>query len=271
MSYYTKREIDDILKCSFCKIKFVEVVKLIPDCGNSICGYCYDEGTTLVNSQTKFKCKICDEEHSIPNKGFPDNKILLNLLQNEAKERPLTNQAKALKSSVEALNEKMTKLELFDQSIEINSHCEQLEIDVYTAAESAIQFIRKLEKTLMNEIDQYRSNLLGSKFVNTKKYLEKLSNEVRSFSNEWWHYFTNIDALRTDAEIEQAHKTINEFTLRIANSEKQLRNKLFNGFIMMFEAHDNYNRNTELIGRHLFQECIADETFIRKIDNFFVQ
>ena len=31
--------------CPFCKVMFSEVVKLIPDCGNFICGACYDELT----------------------------------------------------------------------------------------------------------------------------------------------------------------------------------------------------------------------------------
>ena len=91
--FYEKETIDRLLYCSFCGVRFSDVVKLIPECGNSICGECHDGlRDELETLPAQYTCKACGEgDHLFPTKGVPSNKSLMELAKTTPSERPLAN------------------------------------------------------------------------------------------------------------------------------------------------------------------------------------
>ena len=154
--FYEKEKIDRLLCCSFCVHQFSDVVKLIPECGNSICGECEDQlRDELENLPAKYTCKACGEEgHLFPKKGFVNNKSLMNLIKTAPSERPLSKEAKKVRELAERVDEEMKRLESFDPEQYIREHFEQLESEVNEAAESAVKHINEIQRDEREERDE---------------------------------------------------------------------------------------------------------------------
>ena len=83
--FLSEKEIDEVLACPNCNEK-LEEGKFLP-CGESVCAKCIDkiiednekrrEGE---ESHREIKCQFCNEQHLIPLKGFPSNKIISKLI-----------------------------------------------------------------------------------------------------------------------------------------------------------------------------------------------
>ena len=126
--------------CPFCRNKFSDVVKLIPDCGNFICGACCQELADDLDVWKRYKCEACNDHHMLPGNGFPVCKQLVGLLRHSA-EKPLSEQAKKLKLLIENVQEDLARLEAFDPKDHIEHHCLQLEHEVSQTAASAVKHI----------------------------------------------------------------------------------------------------------------------------------
>ena len=64
---------------SDCKL-YLENPIILPCCGSTICKE--HENDIEKKNYGKFKCPICNQQESIPQKGFPINKKIMNLINN---------------------------------------------------------------------------------------------------------------------------------------------------------------------------------------------
>ena len=196
--FYDHKEIDQGLKCSFCGAKFSDVVKLIPQCGNSICGDCYEALTEELADSRQFSCKACDHEaHKMAEEGLPNNKAVLQLLQVRPLEKGLNDKTKRLKSSISDLQQRVELLKSVDADAEINTYCDILESEVTLSLASAIKHLRTLSDDMLSEISSYRSGLLADLKSPTtlkgdlKQARDKLANlprEFESLKKKWSGY-----------------------------------------------------------------------------------
>ena len=90
---YSSDEIDEELKCSLCHEKFTDVVKLLPGCGESICGRCYEE----LRGARELECRVCRQVHTMPAGGLVDCKGLARMLKRRRIARPLREDARVLR------------------------------------------------------------------------------------------------------------------------------------------------------------------------------
>ena len=187
--YYKPEEIDESLKCSICHLQFVDVVKLLPDCGESICGDCFDALKSEVNESGEFMCQVCQETHLMPKKGLADNKSVLKMLKSTKMEKPLSEQATTLKSALKSIESQIEAIRAFNGADHVNHHCDQLEIQVQDAIESAAKRLSQVEEDLLKQINEYRQRCLDSmptvsnsqNHCETDPDLELLSKEVGLF------------------------------------------------------------------------------------------
>ena len=141
--YYSSDSVEQILKCDYCKESFVEVVKLVPDCGSSICELCYDSVRDSTNALNEFRCRACGETHEIPPNGLGDVKLLMDMLKIKQAAKPLNDKERELKLLLERVNGRIRNLRSFDGQEEINAYCDMLQIEVIEAVESACMHINK--------------------------------------------------------------------------------------------------------------------------------
>ena len=58
--------VEEMMKCSFCKQRFINLIKQVPECAESICGECYEEVKNMASDSGEYKCKVCQEVHLMP-------------------------------------------------------------------------------------------------------------------------------------------------------------------------------------------------------------
>ena len=266
--------VEDILKCSFCSVKFTNVVKLIPDCGNSICGECYEKLRTTVTSTNQYHCLECKTSHIMLKNGLGDNKGLLKMLQLKTKEKALNNKEKMLKGLIERVQEKVKKLKSIDEGEEINSHCDELVKEVTEAVDGATKHLNKLGNELVEQINRFRNETLNSRKdmspgQSNKRFkrddetqasvnaaggapksseLELLSTEIGEFGKEWNEFFTQITKTASEDEMEKAQNQVRDFEVKIKNLESQIRGDLFNKRMLRFQLNKEFYQSNDHIG-----------------------
>ena len=253
--FYEYNDVDDQLKCSYCATKFIDTVKLVPDCGSSICEECYREIREQVDDSSYFECRSCHgDRHLMPKNGLPDNKIAMNLLRMRPNEKPMSEKAKNLKASISELQAKIGRLRSFDPGREIHSYCDQLEREVTEAAENVIRLVDEQKMNYLKKIDLYRSELLNtsSKKVTGLKsdlanqrlnqYLARLDEDVGDFSINWTSYFNQMRITVSDAEIDRALAEANQHSFNVSQTEKRFRKNAFNKQYMSFTKYDLSNK-----------------------------
>ena len=224
---YNPDAVDKTMKCSsvLCKRDFVDVIKLMPECGLSICGRCYERIDEDIDSQSKqYKCKACGKIHLMPENGLPDNKGLLGILNEKNFEKPLSDQAKSLKAQVELIQSRLQDLNTFDGIEYINNNCSSLELEITVAAESARKHIDKMEESLLKKINDYCQECLDSLHnESSNQSLEALTSETDTFIHKWTSSFTRLDVLASEKEIDEAMSEANTLDSRIQSLETELR------------------------------------------------
>ena len=230
--------------CPFCRTKFSDVIKLIPDCGSFICGACFDELSESLDGSKRFKCRVCDHHHVLPENGLWNCKMLLNLVRHPI-EKPLNEQAKKLRLRIENVQEELSKLDSFDPRELLEHRCVQLEHEISLAAESAVKHIHEIEAGLLKQIKEYHQRCLDSFATQTsqsptgqlrvplsneaKLDLDSLTKEIRDFNSKWNDYFKRLNALASDSELEAAISQTDTFRARIRTLDQEITDQALSG------------------------------------------
>jgi hypothetical protein len=168
-----EKDVKDDLECPICKNRF-EIPKNLP-CGHLICNLCEIK---ILNKT--FYCKICNQEHFVPEKGLPINhflrKFLINSTFKEINSEAYINTMKCFdraKSSFQKLKENVKNKETV-----VKERCELIRNNIDIKAESII-----------NRIQEYRQDLLQQIDKQEKKFLRK--NEFEEYLTEFENKYEN--------------------------------------------------------------------------------
>ena len=144
--FYEEAKINDIIKCPHCKKIFTDPRML--ECGESMCNSCI---MLLLNKRkTGLRCKICDQFHEMPKKGFIKSLRLAKLVEikpNEAKNSKVPTE---FKSVLNTINEK-TNLNTDKNSL--REHCDFVRSTVEVEVENWYQHIDKFQCEFIKLID----------------------------------------------------------------------------------------------------------------------
>ena len=264
--FYEKEKIDRLLFCSFCEHRFSDVVKLIPECGNSICGECEDQlRDELENLPAKYTCKACGEGkmHLFLANGLPNNNVLMEMVKTTPSERSLSEQAKKLRELVGRVDEEIKRLHSFDPDQCIREHFDQLEDQVNESADSAVKHINEIRSDLLREIQEHRKEcqdsvsarlagqLKASKEQSSKLQLEiaKLSRDKSEFVPKWNSYFQKADSYASDKEITTALDQAQDVLQQIEKCNQASKLEATNQKMIQFEANNLFLQARDHLGK----------------------
>ena len=223
--------IEKTLRCSFCAERFSDTIKLIPDCGNSICGNCFDN---LKSSQSgRFQCLACQAYHTLKNGDMPDNLALKQLLDHNKDK--LDEHARILMPLIAEMQEKVSTLKVsLDDDENVNKCCDELKAEVEEAFQKAFEHLISLKDDLLDEISSYRQK--GAKqlyasddqSIRIKKQLTELSDEIVDYGQQWGNYFKRKDKVAGKDELDEAQREAKEYSFRMAQIEKKIKSKASN-------------------------------------------
>ena len=290
--FYEVEKVQKHLCCTFCDHQFSDVVKLIPECGNSICGECEDQlRDKLDKLPAQYTCKACGEEdHTFVAKGLPINKSLMDLVKTAPRERPLSDQSKKLRELIEKVDEEIQKLTSFIPEQYISEHFDQLEDEVNEAAESGIKHLNEIRSDLLRQIQERRQECLDALLVKSsirmketkeppvnetaqlstqlqardtpsklQQKIGKLSRETSEFVHKWEGYFKRVESYASEQEIagalDQAEAVLQEIEKFGEASKLEATKERW----IRFEANNLFSKTKHHLGKLASYSVTNDE------------
>ena len=170
---------------------------------------------------------------------------------NNVKEKstgPISEQATALSAQIAQLIRKLDDLKQFNAQELINNSCDQLELDVIEAVESAHKRINDLEKEWMEEIKDYREKCLSSWSPASTKDLEEISLETERFNAKWTDYCNGLKTETSEREVKFALYDSQRFLARIEIVKSDLMKAAFGGIKLEFKQNEAFLLSKKYIG-----------------------
>ena len=143
-------KIYNLLKCRLCQNK-LNVSRVLP-CGNTICQTCVESSST--SNPKRFQCSLCSKKHTMPDEGFPSNKIVQKLLSMQPFQVSRGKFFEELRKDLNELQAKISSLSTRFDYIPKN-YCKRLRNEVELADKSQLTDPRIYEKAL-EVIDSYQ-------------------------------------------------------------------------------------------------------------------
>ena len=249
--FFRSAEIEEDLMCAYCKKKFVDVVKIVPSCGESICGDCYEELKEGMEESFTFKCQACKKSHKMSEDGFIDNRSLSRMLKRQKIDKPLTEEAAKLKRMVNALEAQVRGLQSFDEQDYIHHHCDQLEVEVIEEINSLVKQLNEIEEDLLKQIREYRKRCLDAMTTRSTKRSQAneqdqtfesidVREEIDKFQARWNEYFNQADVIVKNIDIDDALKEAKDLEIRLHSLERALKSNALDGQILSFKANHSF-------------------------------
>ena len=258
----------DLLKCNYCQLSFVDVVKIVPDCGALICGTCHDD-LNISSSNRTFECQSCGKQHTMHQEGLADVKPIMQMLKLKP-ESPVaaSDQSNEFKSMVEEVRERIARLESFDSQEEINTYCDQLKLQVTEALESSIKQANKLHGDMLKQIDQYRDKLLQEqvsavKEPHVKQELVDLSKQLDELS------LRGGEPVQCQYDIQAANNRVKEIAEKLKFVKNKLMAEAIDSQFLRFRSDQDPDRIANQFGR-LVLENTANGNSVKGILDFVI-
>jgi len=182
-------QVKNLFDCKQCDQLLVDPVTL--QCGFSVCKRHIDE---LLESSSKesntFLCKLCDDEHCIPKKGFAINKSIqsaLDIKLNTLKLNPVyeeckseINDAKNNIQKIENLDPENYSFEYFEElKRQVDLRREQLKLALDNNSDEIIQSIERTKENFIKLSKECKS--LSTEIEKSKEELNKLIDRFDTF------------------------------------------------------------------------------------------
>jgi len=211
--YFEEEIITNLLKCDHCQasLKWNGLPKTLP-CGKIICDTC-EWSLLLISNNSNFKCSLCNEEHSLPEKGFAISKLAASLIL----AKPKDFNKKKCEYFVNNLNKLESIINEFefhcDHGIEvIRVNCDSRKISLNLNKNSVE--ISNDDENLFNIVETYKNVCISSHLKNKDLYKEKvnkLRDNIYKFINETEVVLDDHIILnKFIAEVERLHNKIVE-------------------------------------------------------------
>jgi len=224
------------LNCIKCKQRLDEP-RILP-CGETICDYCF---ITIEVKNNKFKCFLCNEDHLMPEKGFPINKRLLRILDLKSKEVYRSKEVKQLKENLNVIQEDINKLSFaIDNGIDrIKELCLDLKNKVQLKTEEAIEQLNEHNKEMIKEIEEFEKYSVICYQANEKANNEfrKTKQDLEEFNLKWNEYLKQT--VISDEDVSGAIAKASELGKKAEQELDNLNEFIFKCGEMKFEKNEN--------------------------------
>ena len=271
--YYSSNSIEEVLKCSQCRLKFTDVVKLIPECGHSICGQCHSSAKDPSKQTNEIKCRTCNRVIVISGNGLPDNKTVMEVLKLQPQEKALTPTSQSLKKLIGEVELKLAELRTFDEQARIQTYCDQLEHTVQKAVEELLAHAKLLANSLLKQINEYRKSQLSSARNPSKRIrmsneaesadvdqkMVDLSKEIDELAQKWKQHFADISKAESEDDVEDAKEVFLRHRDRLDELKFEIVNKAFNRRFMRFRINESTLRSTKFLGEFIYENTIEGD------------
>ena len=261
--FYEQSDIADLLRCEHCKQFYdeYEPPKILPCCEKTICGKCVEIVQKNIKNN-KFKCISCNEEDTMPRKGFLVNKQIAKLIEKQPKDIHRGDEAEKLKSNIKSLEETLKKylFEIENGEYLIKEDCKELERQVQLAKEKRIEEIEKQTDVLLKQINGFQETCI-QKYNEMKEPEQKAGGLINEVNNVIQHNKTYLQQLTLrDNETINSNNKLKEIKDKLETKREQLKVKMFDNKSMKFEPN-NTPIDVNLLG-------ILQETTVSTVINF---
>ena len=248
--FYEEKPILNMLKCSFCKEPFIDIIKCLP-CGQSICVDCSSQ--LQVNNYREFKCKQCNLTHKMPKRGLPNLSQFMKLL--EIKSKPVSRGPKAeeLRQFIFLLNNEKSEFKYVFNNKEkaIRTYCDSLRYEVTVNHESAVEHLNTLLKEKIKQIDDYEQELLDFNSNKTKQNEENesketITNEIDSFTREWQNYLEQVSL--DEKEILKANEKAAKLKEKLEECQRDFSDFVFKNNYLKFNENETFHKSNGHLG-----------------------
>ena len=256
--YYDSNVVEIVLTCTFCRSKFSGLVHLIPECGNSICAECHEDLKAELDSEAKYKCRVCSAFHTMPQPGLALNNALMHMLQVKPEQKALPENALKLKQDIEYARSKAERLELIDEAEEINTHCDILALQISEAVESGVKHLNRVGQDMLKDVEEYRARLLGnSSSANFRRYsndpdyfkaVGRLKKQITTCGKRWNERFSSITQLVRDTEIEAARYQVKNLSEDLNDLEVKMKDLMFQERVLRFRVDSKFCLRNDNLG-----------------------
>jgi hypothetical protein len=135
-------------------------------------------------------CPLCKDYHDFPaNFQFPLCKQIKDLLMQQPKEVYRGVLAETLKSNLNDIRLKINELsgDITDSLEKIKIHCQLLRKEVNQTTDYALKYIQEVNKNMINEIDDYESELMKPFEINKNADTELaiFIDDLNNFHIQW--------------------------------------------------------------------------------------
>lgn len=241
MSAYPRTDLEELLKCKVCKIKFThkDEPKSLP-CGHTICNGCDDSIDSRMKSIEKrtFKCLVrsCKREHVKPAEGLPSNQLAIKLVSLQPKEIYRGDNMESLKTHLATIEQLVSRLNIVAGSgvMKINEYYSQLKVKLSQAADERIKEIKQLNVILLRQIESYENDCI-ERFVAACSQNEMKLIEIETFlAHKKSYLIDRLDSKNTDLIVKSNKKAV-KFIQKLEEEEMNLKNCIFNNKSVEFE------------------------------------
>lgn len=228
--YYSESTIKNLLQCAQCLKQFglYDSPKIL-ECNNTICSECAQSIINLKCSIYKgfkfenkknvprwFKCKVCLDDHEIPNIDFISNDLALKLIHSIPTDVEQLCKGKffEVKTKIEAFRKLLGELDFTICNCEfiLTEHCCKIINEVQLKKEKE-QIERAGYKLLNNE----RSR------INHEKYFDVLFNEIEIYKNDCLLHLKNSTKIKTSsASAKNFFEVVEKYLKQSELNEEQL-------------------------------------------------
>ena len=189
-------QVKNLFDCKQCNQLLVDPVTLL--CGYSVCKRHIDE---LLESNSKesntFLCKLCDDEHCIPKKGFAINKSIQSALDIKLNTLKLNPVYEECKSEINYAKNNIQKIENLEKDPENYSfeYFEELKRQVDLRRE-------KLKLELDNYSDEIIQSIESAKenCIKMSKESKRMSTDIENLKEELTELMDDFDTFEIDNE-----------------------------------------------------------------------
>ena len=264
------------IQCKACQRPFVDVIKLIPDCKQSICAKCYEMiKEDAAREDSEYKCPACKERHLWEGEFADDFEHLVRELKRQkdiclhlesSAGKPLSQKAVQLQESCETLVNKLHKLESFDGQEEIKARCESLEQTMSEAVQKAVDVLNRFEQENLKRIKEYEKISLQSYAARNHRGInaevDKLTREIANFAGGSLHeYIQNIGQISDDWELDRALKQAKEYIDQVEDLHSYFQDDLIEDHSLVFIVNEQFEKSS-LVGH--FEELPWEPRSMRR-------
>jgi hypothetical protein len=245
--FYTQQQLLNKFECLGCEETLMDPRNL--PCGQCLCNNCIE--LRLPQAQYgKFDCLGCENRHSIPDDGFPVNKILVSLLNEKPEGQFKMNSFEIFKEELEEMKDTLDtlicKVRIGDKCVD--EYCEIIKSQIEMQTKSIIRKIEKCKKTLLNDVDECR-NKCKRNIIKNQYNCDKTINESTKLFNDYTLYI-NKQKIDENDIIKMNENTI----IQKAALQNELKNY---NYLMLNEKKLKFKKNVDTNNTNIVPSMIG--------------